>query len=938
MADSRLNLIFEGQETDLIEALSNIQDRLESMEGDFQDLQKTQDKVFTDLGKQVKKTDDTFKKTNDTIGKAVSKSKDLESQNRNTIGSIQDYIKNETELGGRIGTTITSLNKKIGVLKGVVGGFNNGSKAARIFKVALASTGVGLLVIALGSLVTFLTTTQRGMDSLTKVTRPLQVIMQRLVGVVQDFGGALFDSIVKGVKDPIGSLKSLGKTIIDSVIAPLKNLGVFGKGIFKILSGDIKGGLKDIGDVAENTANAVKGIAESVSNTAKQTSDFISESVKQGQQLDKVTKDIEKAEIALIKRRSELNRITKEQNKLAEDVTKTNSERRKAAERASAAQSELLALEENLIDKNISKLKLQQSFNDTSREDERELAELVARRNEVATASIEQQTTLQNKLNTINNEAAAKRKAVQDAEAKRLEEINAKIKEQEDLLKSQIDELNNQVDGAELDSASELEKLEIQRARAIAQIELMKSEIEASAASLGKTVDISDDIKVLIDNVEREYALGVKKLEEQRKKAEDEANKLAIEKTKEQIEADFKAQIEAAELTSENKKAIALKEITDEDELQKALNKIKLEGEIARLEIEKAFAQDGSANQIRIGNQITQLQTELDGINLGDVKKSFNSIDEVIQDTFGLDSEQFGLLKEAFTESIDLVNELYDARIQRQQELVDSIDSEIEAQEKLVDKQAELAEKGKANNLKTEQDKLTKLQKQRDEAEKKRRKAELQKQKFNLAINAAQTISELTLAVAKVISAESNKGLLGIVTAAAGIAALFALFSQFKSVAAESAAIEALYDGGKIASHHSDDRYGKGLSVVDENGNVVNRVGGGEWVVNNKSSKANDRFITRINDGEFDNIDLNDLFNNRINQNGQAVSDFQNTQYIIGESKSSMDYKKLDAIYSKNIDKLISSQSEKTMIIPANEDYTIITIKDGNKKVTRVNQ
>ena len=62
------------------------------------------------------------------------------------------------------------------------------SKALRIFKIALASTGIGLILLALGSLVSFLTSTQEGIDKITSVTRPLQAIFQSLIGVFQKVG------------------------------------------------------------------------------------------------------------------------------------------------------------------------------------------------------------------------------------------------------------------------------------------------------------------------------------------------------------------------------------------------------------------------------------------------------------------------------------------------------------------------------------------------------------------------------------------------------------------------------------------------------------------------------------------------------------------------------------------------------------------------------
>jgi len=58
---------------------------------------------------------------------------------------------------------------------GLVSGFRNGVKGIKnaitgfkSLKVAIAATGIGLLVVALGSLVSFFTKTQRGADKLSR--------------------------------------------------------------------------------------------------------------------------------------------------------------------------------------------------------------------------------------------------------------------------------------------------------------------------------------------------------------------------------------------------------------------------------------------------------------------------------------------------------------------------------------------------------------------------------------------------------------------------------------------------------------------------------------------------------------------------------------------------------------------------------------------------
>jgi hypothetical protein len=77
-------------------------------------------------------------------------------------------------------------------VKGVGAAFRATSSMAQLLKVALASTGIGLLVVALGSLVAWLTKTQKGMDFVGKVTAAVssafKVVIERLATFAEGMG------------------------------------------------------------------------------------------------------------------------------------------------------------------------------------------------------------------------------------------------------------------------------------------------------------------------------------------------------------------------------------------------------------------------------------------------------------------------------------------------------------------------------------------------------------------------------------------------------------------------------------------------------------------------------------------------------------------------------------------------------------------------------
>jgi hypothetical protein len=57
--------------------------------------------------------------------------------------------------------------------KGLVGGIKNGIKSLKTFKAAAAATGIGALVIAVGTLATAFTRTQKGAEAFDRITGTL---------------------------------------------------------------------------------------------------------------------------------------------------------------------------------------------------------------------------------------------------------------------------------------------------------------------------------------------------------------------------------------------------------------------------------------------------------------------------------------------------------------------------------------------------------------------------------------------------------------------------------------------------------------------------------------------------------------------------------------------------------------------------------------------
>ena len=251
------------------------------------------------------------------------------------------------------------------------------SLAMKIFRGVLVSTGLGAIIVLLGSLVAYLTSTQEGIDKVARVITPLKVVFQTLWGVVQNVGKAL----VEAFTHPKKILDDLLKFIEGQVMNRINGVVNVFKGLGSILTGDIKEGLKQVGEGTLQTVTGVKDLTgevkksiESMKQMGKEMKDTINEALERGARIEEINQKLSASEADFIEQTAALKEQFKAQNKIAEDTTKTCKEREEAARKSIEIQRSInaLARERNGLEQELLNLKF--ASNDTSDADRAELA------------------------------------------------------------------------------------------------------------------------------------------------------------------------------------------------------------------------------------------------------------------------------------------------------------------------------------------------------------------------------------------------------------------------------------------------------------------------------------------------------------------------------------------------------------------------------------
>lgn len=406
--------------------------------------------------------------------------------NRRNVGNYESALKGVAGQINVMGVNLGSLASQLKLYKeGVVasaaatkasaaatGGL---SGAMNILKVALIGTGIGALVIALGSLITFLTQTKRGSELLAQ------------------------------------GLSAIGATV--SVLTD--RMSQLGEALIKVFSGDFTG-------AAEQASGAFKGITEEIVNETKAAAGL-------EKQMQKLRDRERELTVSIANRKAEVAEL----QLIAEDETKSFEERQKAIEKANAIQKEQMEQQLELQRERVRITEEQLALGENLEEDEQKLAEERAKLGEIEAANLKKLRTLKAKENSIARQISAENtkraneqrklteeqiKAEEEAEEKRAaireafrrEQLTELERRKEDALKkaSILREAGEEEKVIEEYLSQELIEIHREEQDQILQAKLTRLEQDAAAAKAKVNAEIESELarKAAILQIESELA------------------------------------------------------------------------------------------------------------------------------------------------------------------------------------------------------------------------------------------------------------------------------------------------------------------------------------------------------------------------------------------------------------------------------------------------
>jgi len=347
------------------------------------------------------------------------------------INKVNDSIKNTQKSAKQASNETDSLSKsaldgaKSFKIMGV--SINGASKMLKVLKISLIATGIGAIVVAVGALAAAFLSTQKGVDKLNSVLTPLKEVLESVWGIAQKLGEGLFD----------------------------------------IVKGDVTKGFDKMADAVENVG------------------DQMDEAWRRGKKLARLQIEIEEIGVNQNLVISRQNRALNEQLEIAEDLTKTDEDRRKAFVAARGLQEAVTKLKLREKDLQIELAKDKVKANDTDREAQKELNQLIADREDIKAQGTKQQTLLLKKQNTVKAEGEnlEKEPKKEDEKQKKIDEQKAKDEANEVARLEAIDKIQKDYKAKKEneEAETELQKLELQQTKALEELERLNATEEQKA-------------------------------------------------------------------------------------------------------------------------------------------------------------------------------------------------------------------------------------------------------------------------------------------------------------------------------------------------------------------------------------------------------------------------------------------------------------------------
>jgi hypothetical protein len=381
---------------------------------------------------------------------------------------VEDLTKETKKLDKEVGdvnestnTLTDSLDKMTGGaitgFKGMVKGVKSVILGFRTLKGAIAASGIGLLIIAIGAVTAAFTSTEEGQNKFAKLMSMIGTVTSVFIDRLASLGTLLIDVFTKPQKVFKDFRDSIKKYVTDQITLVTDGLGLLGSAIKKAFSGDFSGALEDAAEGANKLLVQTNPLVQATRALAGATKDLVTEMTEEARMAGVIANQraaADKLDRALIVDRAIANRERAKLLEQAIDKEKFSTEERiEFLKEAGRIEDEITQKEITAANLRLEAKIAENALGGSTKEDLDEEAQLRANLINLETAKLTKAKEVTSQILALNAEAKAAEDVI-DAEKKAKDD--QAILDEEARIKRESDNYDARLAGIRERNAKEL--------------------------------------------------------------------------------------------------------------------------------------------------------------------------------------------------------------------------------------------------------------------------------------------------------------------------------------------------------------------------------------------------------------------------------------------------------------------------------------------------
>ena len=435
--------------------------------------------------------------------KATKGLKDLEKGIDGVNKEVQETSKSTQAMSGTLDKATGGAVSKFTAFKGAIGSVTTGFKSLRV---AIISTGIGALLIAVTALGQAFTRSEEGQNKFAKILGVIGSVTGNLLDLLADLG----ENIISVFENPKQAITDFANLIKDNIVTRFEGLinliPNLGRAVEQLFRGNFKEAGKIAADSVGKVVLGVDSVTDSVDNAINSVKEFgkeISDDATAAAKIADQRANAEKKARDLIVERAEAERKIAELREKAVNKDKfTAQERIKFLEEAGRVSDELAAKEVEVAKLRLEAKQTENALTKSNKDDLNEAAQLEANVIQLETQRLNLQKRLSTELLTSRREESAAQKAIIDEENKRNEEAAAKEEKRLTDIET-IQEAYRQKQ-KDREAETELEKINLEEERKLAELDRLGATEEQKQSIIDFYNGKRLDNKIALDKAEIE--------------------------------------------------------------------------------------------------------------------------------------------------------------------------------------------------------------------------------------------------------------------------------------------------------------------------------------------------------------------------------------------------------------------------------------------------